>query len=323
VHFDAKYRVEDIEGLFVAEGLDDTDEDVEGNYKRQDLLKMHAYRDAIKRSQGAYVLYPGRANAAVKLKGFHEILPGLGAFGVAPDENGTAQGLESLENFLDEVLAHLCNRTTVQEQVSYHIAESYAIREDPVPYGSLRLLERDTYNSARRALPPAEHIVLTAWIQNEAQRELAQSENGFAYVRLGRRNGALHVHPKIAMTRHVLLQTHGPKVEPGMLVLREQGFHIFTRAQLRRELAAHAKGAGVAAWQASAGNDDEEHIYALFKTRADPDFQGQEWDADEVMKQTEAFESHLRQGPVANLGRTSPYPRFLSLRNLLKALVIK
>jgi predicted component of viral defense system (DUF524 family) len=99
VHFDAKYRVEDIEGLFGAEGADDADDEVEGNYKRQDLLKMHAYRDAIKRSQGAYVLYPGRANAAVKLKGFHEILPGLGAFGVAPDENGVAQGLESLTQF--------------------------------------------------------------------------------------------------------------------------------------------------------------------------------------------------------------------------------
>lgn len=78
VHFDAKYRVEDIDSLFGAEGADDADGEVEGNYKRQDLLKMHAYRDAIKRSQGAYVLYPGRANAAVKLKGFHEILPGLG-----------------------------------------------------------------------------------------------------------------------------------------------------------------------------------------------------------------------------------------------------
>jgi predicted component of viral defense system (DUF524 family) len=156
VHFDAKYRVENIEGLFGAEGADDADDEVEGNYKRQDLLKMHAYRDAIKRSQGAYVLYPGRANAAVKLKGFHEILPGLGAFGVAPDENGVAQGLESLEKFLDEVLAHLGNRTTAQERVSYHIAESYTLKEEPVQYGSLMLAERDEMSDTTRALPPSE-----------------------------------------------------------------------------------------------------------------------------------------------------------------------
>jgi len=136
LHFDAKYRVEDIEGLFGAADADDADDEVEGNYKRQDLLKMHAYRDAIKRSQGAYVLYPGRSNGPVRFQGFHEILPGLGAFGVAPDENGSAQGLESLEKFLDEVLAHLGNQTTAQERVSYHIAESYTFEEEPVPYGS-------------------------------------------------------------------------------------------------------------------------------------------------------------------------------------------
>ena len=319
VHFDAKYRLEDIEGLFGAEGADDADDEVEGNYKRQDLLKMHAYRDAIKRSQGAYVLYPGRANAAVKLRGFHEILPGLGAFGVAPDENGLAQGLESLEKFLGEVLAHLGNRTTAQERVSYHVAESYTLKEEPVQYGALRLQETDIYGAAYRALPPAEHMVLTAWIENDAQRELAQAENGFAYVRLGRRSGSLHVHPNLSKTRHVLLRTHGPRAEPGLLVLREQGFRIFTRTQLRAELSAHAKGAGVAAWQASAGRDDDEHIYALFKTKADDSFHGQAWNDDEVMKQIEAFESDVRQKPVENLGRTSPNPRLLTLRELLKA----
>ena len=76
-----------------------------GNYKLQDLLKMHAYRDAIKRSHGAYVLYPGRGNSPVTFRGFfHEILPGLGAFAIAPDESGAAQGMEALEKFLDEVL---------------------------------------------------------------------------------------------------------------------------------------------------------------------------------------------------------------------------
>ncbi len=319
VHFDAKYRVEDIESLFGAEGADDTDDEVEGHYKRQDLLKMHAYRDAIKRSQGAYVLYPGRANAAVKLKGFHEILPGLGAFGVAPDGNGVAQGLESLEKFLDEVMAHLGNRTTAQERVSYHVAESYTLKEDPVQYGALRLPEADTLGIQYRALPPAEHLVLTAWFENDAQRELAQSDDGFTYVRLGRRSGSLHVHPNLARTRHLLLRTHGPSVARGMVVLREPGFRIFTRAQLRAELSAHARGAGVAAWQASAGADDDDFIYALFKTKFDPVFASQAWNAEEVIRQIEGFESDIRKRPVDNLSRTSPNPRVLSLRDLLRA----
>ncbi len=319
VHFDAKYRVENLEGLFGSEAEDDADDEIEGNYKRQDLLKMHAYRDAIKRSQGAYVLYPGRDNAAVKLKGFHEILPGLGAFGVGPDENGSAQGLESLERFLDEVLVHLGNRTTAQERVSYHVAESYRVNDEPVQYGALQLPEADIFGTEYRALPPAEHMVLTVWFENDAQRMLAQSETGFAYVRLGRRSGSLHVHPSLAKTRHLLLRTHGPSVARGILVLREPGLRIYTRNQLRTELAAHAKGSGVAAWQASAGADDEDFIYALFKTKLDPVFAEQAWNAEELLRQIEAFESDVRQRPVENLGRTSPYPRFLSLRDLLKA----
>jgi predicted component of viral defense system (DUF524 family) len=318
VHFDAKYRVEDIEGLFGAEGADDADEEVEGNYKRQDLLKMHAYRDAIKRSQGAYVLYPGRTNAPITFKGFHEILPGLGAFGVAPDESGAAQGLDYLEKFLEQVLMHLENRTTAQERVSYHVAEAYAAQEAPVQYGSLRLSETDIYGPAYRALPPAEDMVLTAWYENDAQREVAQSEDGLAYVRLGRRSGSLHVHPNLAKTRHLLLRTHGPSVASGLLLLREPGFRVFTRNQLRSELSAHAKGAGVAAWQATAGGDDDETIYALFKTKPDAAFAGQHWNADDLMKQIEKFESDVRQKPVENVGRTSPYPRVLPLRDLLK-----
>jgi predicted component of viral defense system (DUF524 family) len=318
IHFDAKYRVEDIESLFGTTGTTDEDDESEGNYKRQDLLKMHAYRDAIKRSQGAYVLYPGSTNSPQMLKGFHEILPGLGAFGVAPDENGAAQGLESLEKFLEEVLAHLGNRTTAQERVSYHIAESYMAREEPVQYGALSLLETDVYAENYRALPPAEHMVLTAWFNNDAQRILAQAEDGFTYVRLGRRSGSLHVHPNLAQSRHILLRSHGPSVAPGLLLIREPGFRVYTRTQLRNELLAHAKGAGVAAWQASAKQDDEETIYALFKTKPDNLFDGLEWDSDGVMRCIEKFETDIRQKPVINVGRTSPYPRIFPLRDLLK-----
>lgn len=319
VHFDAKYRVEDVEALFGAEEADDADEEVEGNYKRQDLLKMHAYRDAIKRSQGAYVLYPGRNAAAKHFKGFfHEILPGLGAFGVAPDENGAALGLESLEQFLDEVLTHLSNRTTAQERVSYHVSEAYALKEEPVSYGTLSLAETDIHGSHYRALPPAEHMVLVAWYRSDAQKGLAEEENGFVYVRLGRRSGALHVHPNLARVRHVALRTEGAVVGPGLLLLREPGFRVYTRSQLRAELQQHAGPRGIAAWEASAAPDDEDHIYALFRTKRDPDYRSQTWDGGKLMDLIEAFETDTRNTLVTNLGRTSPYPRILSLRDLLK-----
>jgi len=319
VHFDAKYRVENIEGLFGAETSDDVDEEVGGRYNRQDLLKMHAYRDAIKRSQGAYILYPGRSVAPTRFSGFHEVLPGLGAFGISPDENGEAQGIEHLETFLDQVLSHLGNRTTAQERLSYHVLESYMLRDEVVPYGSLRLQESDIFGADYRALPPAEHMVLVSWYENAAQHELAAAENGFVYVRLGRRAGSFHVHPNLARVRHILLRTHGSQVADGMLMLREPGFRVFTRSQLRLELKAHAKGRGVAAWEGGAKGDDDEFIYALFRTTQDPDFQGQAWKADSIVELIEAFESDLRNKLVDNIGRTSPYPRILPLRDVLKA----
>lgn len=320
VHFDAKYRLEGIRDLFGEPENDEMDEEQDGNYKRQDLLKMHAYRDAIKRSQGAYVLYPGRNVVAEKFKGFyHEILPGLGAFGVAPDENGSAQGLKPLEDFLDEVLAHLSNRTTAQERASYHLAEAYQLNEAPVTYGELQLSESDVYGDEFRALPPAEAMVLLAWYNNEAQRALAEHENGFVYVRLGRRQGALHVHPNYALVRYVLLRSFSGAVAPGLLTVREAGYRVYTRRELRAELLKYPQGKGVAKWVEQEAADDEENIYALFKTRPDIIFGQQPWDGDKVMALIEEFETNARNKLVENVRRSSPYPRTLPLRDVLKA----
>ena len=246
VHFDAKYRVESIEGLFGSEETEEVDEEENGNYKRQDLLKMHAYRDAIKRSQGAYILYPGHGNSPVRFRGFfHEILPGLGAFAIAPDESGAAQGMQALETFLDDVLMHLANRTTAQERISYHVSEAYRLHEPPVRYGTVILPETDAYAVEFRAAPPAEDMVLFAWYKTDAQRQLAVSTEGFSYVRLGRRAGAFHVHPNFARVRHILLRTSGGIVTPGLLTLREPGFRVYTRDQLRDVIRQHARGPGV------------------------------------------------------------------------------
>jgi predicted component of viral defense system (DUF524 family) len=313
IHLDAKYRVENIEGLFGPEDADDSDDEVEGNYKRQDLLKMHAYRDAIKRSQGAYVLYPGRASNQSPFKGFHEILPGLGAFGVAPDEHGAAQGMESLEQFLDKVLAHLGNRTTAQERVSYHVAESYTpdrVKEDSVLYGSLVLAEQDEMSDTKRALPPAEHHVVVAWYDSPEQLAWTQ-KNGIANVRLGKRRGTWHIPPEMASARHVLLRSYGGEVAQGLfrLKLNEPGYKIYSAKDLIKS-----------GYPGTAGGE----IYAVFKIEPDVAYAGRTWDENEITKQIKIFESrrpYRQEGSQVNsLGRTSPDPRVLSLQELLRAM---
>lgn len=321
VHFDAKYRVESIEGLFGGRDSEDVDEDSGGNYKRQDLLKMHAYRDAIKRSQGAYVLYPGSDRRAERFTGFHEVLPGLGAFAVKPAEDGSPIGMDSLELFLAGVLEHLCNRTTAQERLSYHIAESYpaGVKETIVSYGDLRLPEEERLaGAAFRAVPPAEHMVLLAWYRDQKERERMAALRCL-YVRLGLRQGAFHVHPNIARTRHVLLRSSGGAVQPGLLALREPGFRVYTRDELRRVLQKHEPSLGLSAWELGPNADDEQFIYALFLTEPDPTYSGVDWDGEHLMDLLERHESDARNVPVANVGRTSAYPRLLPLRDVLAA----
>jgi len=58
-------------------------------------------------------------------------LPGLGAFAIRPRLDGTAEGLDDLRRFLDDVIEHLANRTTARERASFHVAESYTLYEDP------------------------------------------------------------------------------------------------------------------------------------------------------------------------------------------------
>jgi predicted component of viral defense system (DUF524 family) len=335
VHFDAKYRVKDVDRLFGGndESLSDEDQAVqyekeekeegEGNYQRGDLLKMHAYRDAIKRSQGAYILYPGWGNYKPPFRGFHEILPGLGAFGVAPDANGKAQGLESLEKFLDEVLAHLGNCTTAQERVSYHIAESYTLKEEPLQYGSLVLAERDEVSDIMRALPPSEHHIVVAWYENNEQLQWIKRK-GFVIVRLGDRRETWNIPPEFASARHVLLHTYNDKVVDGLLKLKRKkpGYKIFTAHDLK------VKGYPCAAVEniyavfpkRFPGSPDGD-IYAIFEVEPDPVFIAQRWDGSKLKSGIKAFESRRKYREFSRLGRSSAIPMVLSLQDLLKAMM--
>lgn len=106
VHFDAKYRITDLTALVGKKERSDRDFDEEkadattNTYKRGDLLKMHTYNDAIRRTIGSYVLYPGDAREEMRL--FEEILPGVGAFAVKP--SNIAESGETLRRFIVDII---------------------------------------------------------------------------------------------------------------------------------------------------------------------------------------------------------------------------
>lgn len=72
IHFDAKYRVDKIANGEYSE-----------SYKPEDLTKMHAYKDAIRNTMGAYTLYPGNCKKIHREQ--NGIVPGIGAFPARPN----------------------------------------------------------------------------------------------------------------------------------------------------------------------------------------------------------------------------------------------
>ena len=121
LHFDAKYRVESITDIF-GQGTDKEaeavrrEEKVTKTYRRGDLYKMHTYNEAIRRTVGSYVIYPGTDTAKNSdFKKYHEILPGVGAFVLRPTlGNGepSAEGRECFAKFLRDVVLHQSDRMT-------------------------------------------------------------------------------------------------------------------------------------------------------------------------------------------------------------------
>ena len=132
VHFDAKYKIANLPELIeqnIAKDLDlEKVENKKGIYKNADLIKMHAYRDAIRRTSGAYVLYPG--DKKLNRKGFHEIIPGLGAFPVRPSKNDS--GISELKSFILEIIQHFVNRASHREKIAYRMFDVYRTKPSEV-----------------------------------------------------------------------------------------------------------------------------------------------------------------------------------------------
>lgn len=88
IHFDAKYK------LYI-----DSD-----SFKNEDIVKMHAYKDAILGTVGAYVLYPGEKKRLYYEKNDIK-LESVGAFPLNPGEN--KHNKEALKEFIIKMINRL------------------------------------------------------------------------------------------------------------------------------------------------------------------------------------------------------------------------
>lgn len=232
IHFDAKYRLNQV--LLDSKQLNpasttsnETDvlsqekiEQERGCYKRADLLKMHAYKDAIRRTSGAYILYPGTENRTIK--GFHEVLPGLGAFHVRPGK--WEEDSEYLKSFIREVKAHMLDRTSEREKLSFF---QYDILREPNPYTTRRRLpELDEHN---RDFRPDDVSVIIAYVKSPKHLEWILSKMLYN-MRAGSRRGSMALSDDIINAKYLLL--HDDKSCQGLIKIKGSGPKVFTYAGL-------------------------------------------------------------------------------------------
>jgi hypothetical protein len=178
LHFDAKYRVDWQKPFDTGEVAEEEEvERVGGTSKRTDLLKMHAYRDAIRDSAGSYVLFPGSEAQEFALSNT-EFLPGLGAFPLRPDYSDT--DTDALSRFVSRALAHVAASGTRHRRATYWTARAYKESGTDRPEAGPPLGDR----------PPADTSVLLGYVRSNAQWSWVRRE-GLYNVRSGHRPGAV------------------------------------------------------------------------------------------------------------------------------------
>jgi len=236
IHFDAKYRVEGLNEILgektsgsenESEYLnEEKQEQRSGTYKRGDLLKMHAYKDAIRRSVGAYVLYPGSSSES-SLKGFHEIIPGLGAFAVKPSSKD--DGTTHLRDFIQKVVDHLVNRASQYDRMTYH---SYQIHKDaPNKSDEVREPMPELDSSGQRGLPPSDTPVLIGFVKDTAHASWINNQELYNF-RIDNTQGSIQLDPKTAGAQYILLHSKGETTTGNLWKIVDIGPRIFSKQEM-------------------------------------------------------------------------------------------
>lgn len=223
VHFDAKYRIDKFRDVFEkepdatvhADAVGDKqrqevlntlhEQEDEGNYKRGDLLKMHSYNDAIRRTYGSYILYPGEGEDEIHR--YREIIPGIGAFVLKPQIGlNEPVGSVTLKLFLQKIAYSLQNRLTQHERMAkYH---NLVHRDNPMtmPIQAMKLKLPETNNYYLRPFIPAEEYVLVGYYKSVDH--LTWILGNYYNFRLGDVRGSVHLTRGMTDAEYILL--HGP-----------------------------------------------------------------------------------------------------------------
>lgn len=242
IHFDAKYKLDSLREAFgdsINQNVESVvEEEKQGTYRRGDLLKMHAYHDAIRRTEGAYILYPG--NQTENLPLYEEILPSLGAFIFRPQGSGSPIGESEIAEFIRGVARHVCNRLSLIERLGYHRYEALKSHKEPLDSA----FPEKEFSSATRAIPLSEHYVLVIPVPNTERAKYILGHQRYALIP----PASGKVTPALASARHLLfvVEESGEGIgslcrvleTPELQVLSQANPTAFTGDETQKEIAA-------------------------------------------------------------------------------------
>jgi predicted component of viral defense system (DUF524 family) len=291
VHFDAKYRIDQITSLLDGDentdALDEEKEDqAKGTYKRADLLKMHAYKDAIRRTSGAYILYPGTTNK--QFARFHEILPGLGAFAVSPRQRDFGEGKEDgLRQFIVKVTQSLLDRVSQRERMAFH---TFDIHKE-TPHSQVHEAMPEAYG-LNRSFIPSEVSLIVGYYRDEAHVKWIL-ENGYN-LRTGFGRGSLRLDQQLVGARYLILHGAGSSRTNKLFLLNTQeGPRIISKTDLETR---HYPGS------------PSVDFYLLYKiSKPEKEFHGKTWDISKL--------------PEYQPGHASAFPFTTTLEHLMRCVV--
>ena len=263
IHFDAKYRLDkklvgeqpdNLEGVQIE--LKEEEENRERDvYKKGDLLKMHAYKDAIRRTGGAYILYPGNTKEEIH-KGFEEIIPGLGAFCLSPGHD--EDQIPAIKTFLEEVVDHFANRTTKREKAAlavhgiYEQASTRFYNSFPEPYLS--------------SIFPDDLIVLVGCYKSEEHLKWILREKKYNIRFGGPRQGAISLEDKYLNARYLLLYN----------LNNQKDIRIFKIMGTRPEIVTDKR---MSQWHYPGPTPDQMYmVYSVSEEAVEQELKDQNWD---------------------------------------------
>ncbi len=228
IHFDAKYKIQNIQDQYI-----ETDSETEitaidieerkGTFKNIDVLKMHAYKDAIRRTGGAYILYPGSFEK--RFDGFHEVLPGLGAFTINPSKYDT--GINGLSIFLDQVLNHLVDRTTQRERITN--VSNQILKAPRLAYGNA--LKPIPKHLERTKIDILQTYVLVGYAKSQQHLNWCISK-GLYNFRMNNNAGSLEITSEVVQAQYLLLREKGKEKATQLFKITSKGPKIYSKEKL-------------------------------------------------------------------------------------------